>query len=187
MNGWFMSRRSHISSLPSSCSFCFSLFLFLLRIYIPHSNFPLPSPLPPPPPQSLPQDAKEEHPSPSTYTCNTPPPPTLTPDPSLPHPTLAHHTLHHHTGYVILVAISAVILITILIVFSWRLCSAPILRKRRTKYKSVSKFIPLSYSQPNHDGRGEGGGGIAIPEFGLPKSGEAEREMLLNESDEDEI
>ena len=49
----------------------------------------------------------------------------------------------------------------------------------------MSKFFPFSYGQQLDSGTN--GGGIAIPEYGLPKSGRAEREMLLNESDEDEI
>ena len=31
------------------------------------------------------------------------------------------------------------------------------------------------------------GEGVTILEYGLPKTGQAERELLLNESDEDEV
>ena len=68
--------------------------------------------------------------------------------------------------------------------YNSRLCSANGRHGRRgTRYKSVSKFFPFSYGQ-HLDGSSEG---VAIPEYGLPKTGQAEREMLLNESDEDEI
>ena len=74
------------------------------------------------------------------------------------------------------------------LVFAWNLCCATHRRKhRRARYKSVSKFFPFSYGeQLDHDGGGEGVS-VAIPEYGLPKNGRAEQEMLLNESDEDEI
>ena len=74
----------------------------------------------------------------------------------------------------------------VVLVFTWNLCCAKHSRKRRAKYKSVSKFFPFSYGQQLDDGSGEGVN-VAIPEYGLPKSGRAETEMLLNESDEDEI
>jgi len=81
-----------------------------------------------------------------------------------------------------LIVAASIVLLGVITVFTWRLCSAPHGAKRRAKYKSVSKFIPFSYGQQQ-----DSNGGIAIPELGLPKSRQAEREMLLNESDEDEI
>lgn len=68
-------------------------------------------------------------------------------------------------------------------VFTWKLCTRNGHNRRRAKYKSVSKFFPFSYGQ-QLDCSSDG---VAIPEYGLPKTGQAEREMLLNESDEDEI
>ena len=53
-------------------------------------------------------------------------------------------------------------------------------KKRQAKYKSVSKFFPFSYGQDSAEG-------VAIPEYGLPKGRAAEREVLLNDSDEDEL
>ena len=54
------------------------------------------------------------------------------------------------------------------------------IRKKQARYKSVSKFFPFSYGQ-------DASNGVAIPEYGLPKTGAAEREILLNDSDEDEL
>ena len=54
------------------------------------------------------------------------------------------------------------------------------IRKKQARYKSVSKFFPFSYGQ-------DASSGVAIPEYGLPKTGAAEREILLNDSDEDEL
>ena len=51
----------------------------------------------------------------------------------------------------------------------------------------MSKFFPFSYGEQLDADGGSDGVSVAIPEYGLPKSGRAEREMLLNDSDEDEI
>ena len=101
-----------------------------------------------------------------------------------------HLFLHHHVGYSILILVACIALLCAFVLFTWNLCtSGGRGRKRsRAKYKSVSKFFPFSYGQQSEDGTSGGGEvGVAIPEYGLPKTGQAEREKLLNESDEDEI
>ena len=52
-------------------------------------------------------------------------------------------------------------------------------RHKRHRYKSVSRYFPFSYGKQKSD--------VVIPEVGMPKSGSAERQVLLNESDEDEL
>ncbi len=54
------------------------------------------------------------------------------------------------------------------------------IRRKQARYKSVSKFFPFTYGQDTSNG-------VAIPEYGLPKNRAAEREILLNDSDEDEL
>ncbi len=51
--------------------------------------------------------------------------------------------------------------------------------REKGKYKLVSKYFPVAL--------GRGGSGMSIPEMGMPKDGLAEREKLLDESDEDEL
>lgn len=43
----------------------------------------------------------------------------------------------------------------------------------------MSKFFPFSYGEEEEEEQ------VAIPELGLPKSRPAERERLLNESDDE--
>ena len=80
-------------------------------------------------------------------------------------------------------------LLLVILVFALNLCccSATRRRRQRARYKSVSKFFPFSYGEQLDADGGSDGVSVAIPEYGLPKSGRAEREMLLNDSDEDEI
>lgn len=85
-------------------------------------------------------------------------------------------------GYAILTAAAAIVLLGVVIVFMCNLRSANGRNRRRARYKSVSKFFPFSYGLQT-----DSNSGVAIPEYGLPKAGQAERETLLNESDEDEI
>ena len=108
-------------------------------------------------------------------TCHQPPIPTNQ---------LSLHVYHHHIGYSILIATACIVLVIIIAVSTCNICSERNRRRRHAKYKSVSKFFPFSYGQ--HLDR-DGSDGVAIPEYGLPKAGQAEREVLLNESDEDEI
>lgn len=84
-------------------------------------------------------------------------------------------------GYVILTTIAAIVLLGVVIAFMCNVRSANSRNRRRARYKSVSKFFPFAYGQQTDNS------GIAIPEYGLPRTGQAERETLLNESDEDEI
>ena len=99
-----------------------------------------------------------------------------------PPPTITIHTPHSNTLTILIVLLSLVLFVALLIVL-WRVCAAVrerCARKKQARYKSVSKFFPFSYGQ-------ESGSGVAIPEYGLPKNRAAEREILLNDSDEDEL
>ena len=82
--------------------------------------------------------------------------------------------------------VAVIVLLCVLIVSTWTLCVGSGLKRRRARYKSVSKFFPFSYGQ-QLDGSEQGVVSVAMPEYGLPKSGQAEKEMLLKDSDEDEI
>ncbi len=77
-------------------------------------------------------------------------------------------------------ALAIVILLLAILIVLWRLYVSCSFRKRdKGKYKSVSKYFPVSM--------GRGGDGMVIPEMGIPKDGFSEREKLLDESDEDEL
>lgn len=52
-------------------------------------------------------------------------------------------------------------------------------RPRNQKYKSVSRYFPFSYEKQATE--------VVIPAVGMPKTGAAERQVLLNASDEDEL
>ena len=95
-------------------------------------------------------------------------------------PTVITVLLSNHPGYIALILVASLALVVVIAVFSWKsgLCRRG--NRKKARYKSVSKFFPFSYSQ------GEGSQ-VAMPELGLPKAMPAEREMLLNESDEDEL
>ena len=89
----------------------------------------------------------------------------------------------HHTTLTVLIVVLSLVLCIALLVVVWRCCRAVrdhCGRKKQARYKSVSKFFPFSYGQ-------DSGNGVAIPEYGLPKNSAAEREILLNDSDEDEL
>ncbi|CAI8052637.1 N-acetylated-alpha-linked acidic dipeptidase 2 [Geodia barretti] len=115
--------------------------------------------------------------------CSLPPTPTFNPAPA------SNLPLHHHFGYTVLMCVAGAALLLVILVSALNLCccSATRRRRRRARYKSVSKFFPFSYGEQLDADGGSDGVSVAIPEYGLPKSGRAEREMLLNESDEDEI
>ena len=100
---------------------------------------------------------------------------------SCPTQTIVHAVLvNSHTGLIVLLVVAMLIILMAVLLVAWKLCCCLIKRKRkRTRYKSVSKFFPFSY------GRGEEV--VTIPEMGPPKGISAEREKLLNESDEDEF
>ena len=95
-------------------------------------------------------------------------------------------TVHapHGSTLMLLIVLLSVVLCVALLVGAWRLCVATrngCGRKKQARYKSVSKFFPFSY------GHADAGNSVAIPEYGLPKNRAAEREILLNDSDEDEL
>lgn len=97
-------------------------------------------------------------------------------------PAITIHTPHSNTLTILIVLLSLVLCVALLIVM-WRVCAAVrerCARKKQARYKSVSKFFPFSYGQDSSNG-------VAIPEYGLPKNRAAEREILLNDSDEDEL
>ncbi len=80
----------------------------------------------------------------------------------------------------VLLALVVVILLLAMLLVIWRLwVSCSFKGKQKGKYKSVSKYFPVAL--------GKSGSGMAIPEMGMPKDGLAEREKLLDESDEDEL
>ena len=97
-------------------------------------------------------------------------------------PIITIHAPHGNTLTILIVLLSLVLFVALLIV-AWRVCVATrerCARKKQARYKSVSKFFPFSYGQDSSTG-------VAIPEYGLPKTRAAEREILLNDSDEDEL
>ena len=90
-------------------------------------------------------------------------------------------TLHHHQkGLMALIALLGVVLLGFLalllykVVFAWSRR-----RPKNQKYKSVSRYFPFSYEKRATE--------IVIPEVGMPKTGAAERQVLLDNSDEDEL
>ena len=88
----------------------------------------------------------------------------------------------HRTGLTVLMALLAVVLLGLIIFFLVKL-SSTYSRRRRTKnqrYKSISKYFPFSYKK-------QAASGIVIPAVGVPKAGATERQVLLNDSDEDEL
>ena len=97
-------------------------------------------------------------------------------------PVITVHTPHGNALTILIALLSLVLCVALLIVL-WKVCVAVrerCIRKKQARYKSVSKFFPFSYGQ-------DASSGVAIPEYGLPKTGAAEREILLNDSDEDEL
>lgn len=95
-------------------------------------------------------------------------------------PTVVAVLVSNHSGYIALILVASLALVLVIAVFLWKggVCRSG--ARKKARYKSVSKFFPFSY------GQGEGSQ-VAMPELGLPKTMPAEREMLLNESDEDEL
>lgn len=143
-------------------------------------------------PPTIPHHPKPTPTKQSTVSCSTsgdhtPSTHTLHPTCPLPlAPTNTAQSLHHHIAFTILVFLAVLVLLVVVVVFTWSLCAGSSRRRSRARYKSVSKFFPFSYGQ-QLDGSDQGVVDVVMPEYGLPKSGQAEREMLLNESDEDEI
>lgn len=90
-------------------------------------------------------------------------------------------TLHQHRkGLTVLVVLLGVVLLGFLLLLVFKTMSAWARRRpRNQKYKSISRYFPFSYDKQTT-------AAIIIPEMGMPKSGAAEREVLLA-SDEDEL
>jgi hypothetical protein len=96
--------------------------------------------------------------------------------------TITVHAPHGNALTILIVLLSLVLCVALLIVL-WRVCVAVkerCIRRKQARYKSVSKFFPFTYGQDTSNG-------VAILEYGLPKNRAAEREILLNDSDEDEL
>ena len=95
---------------------------------------------------------------------------------------VVHVVVNHHPTLVALIVLTSLVLLLASLITAWKIYKAWCKKEKRRKarYKSVSKFFPFSYEEDDRSG-------VAIPEFGLPKALPAEREMLLNDSDEDEL
>ena len=99
-------------------------------------------------------------------------------------PPCVDHTLkslhRHRQGLTVLlvllglVLVGFVVLLLVKVLSNWRTG-----RPRHQKYKSVSRYFPFSYEKQATE--------VVIPSVGMPKTGAAERQVLLNESDEDEL
>lgn len=79
-----------------------------------------------------------------------------------------------------LISLLGVVLLGFILLLVVKVTSSWLRRKpRNQRYKSVSKYFPFSYEKQASD--------VVIPEVGVPKSGAAERQVLLDASDEDEL
>ena len=79
-----------------------------------------------------------------------------------------------------LIVLLGVVLLGFILLFVFKVVAA--WRRRSPKnqrYKSVSRYFPFSYEKQAVE--------VVVPALGMPKSGLAERQVLLNESDEDEL
>ena len=93
----------------------------------------------------------------------------------------------HHPILIVLIVFTTLALVAMLGLLWWKLCGCRCCkgrRKRKARYKQVSKFFPSSYWQEGRVGESVG---VALPEFGVPKPMPAERELMLSNSDEDSI
>lgn len=96
----------------------------------------------------------------------------------------AKHTLRtlesHQKGLMVLTVLLGIILFCF---FTFLVFKALLAWRRRKpknqRYKSVSRYFPFSYEKQATE--------VVIPEVGMPREGHAERQVLLNESDEDEL
>ncbi len=91
----------------------------------------------------------------------------------------------HHPALITLIVVTSLALVAMVTLICWRLFGCvccKLRRKRRSRYKKVSKFFPFSYGKEP-----QGDDGMALPELGPPKIMGAERETLLNDSDDDSI
>lgn len=86
----------------------------------------------------------------------------------------------HRTGLLALLILLGIILLGFFLLLLFKVQAT--CRKRRPKnqrYKSVSRYFPFSYEKKGTE--------VVIPEVGMPKNGAAERQVLLNDSEEDEL
>ncbi len=87
----------------------------------------------------------------------------------------------HSRGLLVLTVLLGLVLLGLVVVLMWKAAvawshSRP---KKHQKYKSVSKYFPFTHKDSNV---------VALPEFGMPKGVGAERQILLEGSDdEDEL
>ena len=85
-----------------------------------------------------------------------------------------------HGTVAILLVLAGLAATAVVVILSWKIYNR--LRNSNhnaSRYKSVSKFFPFSYDKVE--------AGMALPEVGVPKTGAAEREVLLNYSDEEDL
>ena len=96
--------------------------------------------------------------------------------------TVVHVLVEHYNSWLVFLLVAALLIVLLaMVLVTWKLCCILVRRRRkRTRYKSVSKFFPFSYGREEKEV-------VTIPEMGPPKGMSAEREKLLNESDEDEL
>lgn len=88
-------------------------------------------------------------------------------------------TLQQH-GLTVLIALLGVVLLGFTVLLLFKAASVwGRKRPRNQRYKTVSRYFPFSYEKQVAE--------VVIPEVGMPKSGSAERQVLLNASDEDEL
>lgn len=90
-------------------------------------------------------------------------------------------TLHRHQkGLTALLVLLGVVLLGFVLLLAFKVLSTWSRRPPRNhKYKSVSRYFPFSYDKQATE--------VIMPAVGMPKTGAAERQVLLNESDEDEL
>lgn len=117
------------------------------------------------------------------HTLTAPPPPCQTnashQDSCTSHTSRMLH--RHQTGLTVLIVLLGVVLLGFVLLLAFKVVAA--YRRRRghknQRYKSVSRYFPFSYEKQAVE--------VVIPALGVPKSGLAERQVLLNDSDEDEL
>jgi hypothetical protein len=99
-------------------------------------------------------------------------------------PPCVDHTIQslhrHRQGLTVLLVLLGLVLLGFVLLLLFKVLSTwKSRRPRNHKYKSVSRYFPFSYGKQTTE--------VVIPSVGMPKSGAAEREVLLNDSDEDEL
>ena len=92
--------------------------------------------------------------------------------------------VHHHPAAIAIFAIAMILLLGLMCIFLWTFY----FRKEtatcnRTKKRPLGRYKPCGHFYRGSDKLV----GIAIPEFGVPKTVPSEREKLLLDSDEDQL